>query len=549
ERMPNVLLQMLIRGSNGVGYSAYPDNLVERFVEESWNKGVDVFRVFDSLNWMENMEPCINFVRTKTKGIAEGTLCYTGDILDGKKSKYNLEYYLTLAKQLENAGSHFLCIKDMAGLLKPYAATELIKGLKSTVDIPIHLHTHDTSSLQPATYLKAIEAGVDIVDVALGGLSGLTSQPNFNSIVEMTKGHKRHREFDTDSLNQHSNYWESIREYYYPFESGLKASTAEVFNHEIPGGQYSNLRPQSIALGLSDKFDRVKEAYAEVNQMFGDVVKVTPSSKVVGDMAIFMTANNLTAEDVFERGETLSFPESVIEFFRGDLGQPTGGFPKKLQKIIIRDEKPYTTRPNSKLEPIDFDVEFEDFVKEFQPKFDRELKITDFLSFKLYPKVYREAYDQHLLYGDISCIPTKNFFFGMEPNEETIIEIAKGKKIIVKLLSVGPADEEGIRTVFFKINGQTRNIEILDKSLNITKEEHAKADVENDQHVASPLQGLLTKILVKKGEKVKKNDPLFVIEAMKMESTIAAFKDGVIKSLVLKEGTMVNTDDLVVTME
>ncbi|NQY08065.1 MAG: pyruvate carboxylase [Flavobacteriales bacterium] len=549
ERMPNVLLQMLIRGSNGVGYSAYPDNLVERFVEESWNSGVDVFRVFDSLNWMENMEPCIKFVREKTQGIAEGTLCYTGNILDGKKTKYDIKYYQTLAKQLEDAGSHILCIKDMAGLLKPLAATELIHALKDTVNIPIHLHTHDTSSLQTTTYLKAIDAGVDIIDVALGGLSGLTSQPNFNAVVEMMEGHERHREFDLPSLNQHSNYWESIREYYYPFESGLKASTAEVFNHEIPGGQYSNLRPQSIALGLSDKFDRVKEAYAEVNEMFGDVVKVTPSSKVVGDMAIYMTANNLTKEDIFERGDTLSFPESVIEFFRGDLGQPVGGFPKELQKIILRDIKPYTTRPNANLTPVDFDGEFETFLKEFQPKFDRELLITDFLSYKLYPKVYKDAWEKHQLYGDISRIPTKNFFYGMEPNEEVIIEIAEGKKIIVKLLSIGPADEDGIRTCFFKINGQTRNIDTLDRSMSVIKVENMKADPENEQHIGSPLQGLLSKILVKKGDVLKKNDPLFVIEAMKMESTIAAPADGSIKATILKEGTMVDTDDLVVTIE
>ena len=309
--IPNILLQMLIRGSNGVGYSAYPDNLIESFVEKSWDTGVDLFRIFDSLNWMKNIEPCIKYVRKCTGGLAEGAICYTGDIMDKSRTKYSLEYYLKLARQIEDAGAHILAIKDMAGLLKPYAATELVTALKETVSIPIHLHTHDTSSIQAATYLRAIEAGVDVVDVALGGLSGLTSQPNFNAVVEMLRSGPRYNAFDMRSLNAFSNYWENVREYYYPFESGLKAGTAEVFIHEIPGGQYSNLKPQAMALGLGDKFDLIKDTYAEVNDMFGDVVKVTPSSKVVADMALYMVSNGLTKEDVMERGDQISFPESV----------------------------------------------------------------------------------------------------------------------------------------------------------------------------------------------------------------------------------------------
>ena len=497
---------------------------------------------------MKNIEPCIKYVRKRTGGIAEGAICYTGDILDPTKTKYTLKYYLKLAKQIEDAGAHMLAIKDMAGLLKPYAATELVTALKETISIPIHLHTHDTSSIQAATYLKAIEAGVDVVDVALGGMSGLTSQPNFNSIVEMLKFHPRYHEFDIRSLNSFSNYWENVREYYYPFESGLKAGTAEVFIHEIPGGQYSNLKPQAIALGLGDKFDLIKETFSVVNEMFGDVVKVTPSSKVVGDMSLYMVSNGLTKEDVMERGDQISFPESVQSYFLGDLGQPVGGFPKKLQKIILKDKKPYTNRPNAHLEPVDLDKEYEEFLGRFQPEFDRELHFTDFLSFKLYPKVYEDAWKAHLEYGDIARIPTKNFFFGMELNEETIVEIAPGKSIIVKLLSLGPPNEEGMRTVFFKINGQTRNIDVLDKSLGVEKVENPKAEADDPKQIGAPLQGLLSKVMVKKDQKVKRNEPLFVIEAMKMETTITAPSNVRIKSINLKEGVMVNAEDLVIVL-
>ena len=468
--------------------------------------------------------------------------------MDKSRSKYTLEYYLKLARQIEDAGAHILAIKDMAGLLKPYAAVELVTALKETINIPIHLHTHDTSSIQAATYLMAIEAGVDVVDVALGGLSGLTSQPNFNAIVEMLRSDPRYHNFDIRSLNAFSNYWENVREYYYPFESGLKAGTAEVFLHEIPGGQYSNLKPQAMALGLGDKFDLIKQTYAEVNDMFGDVVKVTPSSKVVGDMALYMVSNGLTKEDVLERGDQISFPESVQSYFIGDLGQPVGGFPKTLQKIILKDKVPYTNRPNAHLEPVDLDKEYAEFLLKFQPKFDRELFFTDFLSSKLYPKVYEDAWHTHLEYGDIARIPTKNFFFGMELNEETIVEIAPGKSMIVKLLSLGPPDEEGMRTVFFKVNGQTRNIDVLDKSLGLEKVENLKAESNDSKQIGAPLQGLLSKVMVKKDQKVKRNQPLFIIEAMKMETTITAPANVQIKSINLKEGVMVNAEDLVITL-
>ncbi|TXD84382.1 pyruvate carboxylase [Subsaximicrobium wynnwilliamsii] len=549
QAMPNVLFQMLLRGSNAVGYKAYPDNLIEKFVEKSWENGVDVFRIFDSLNWVKAMEPSINYVRNKTGGIAEAALSYTGDILDVKETKYTLAYYTQLAKDLENAGAHMIAIKDMAGLLKPYAATELVAALKDTVKLPIHLHTHDTSSLQSATYLKAIEAGVDVVDVALGGLSGLTSQPNFNAIVEMMKNQPRAHDFDMVKLNEFSNFWEDTRELYYPFESGLKAGTAEVFQHEIPGGQYSNLRPQAIALGIGDRFDEVKRMYAAVNTLFGNLIKVTPSSKVVGDMAIFMVTNNLTTDDVMQRGEEISFPESVISFFMGDLGQPTGGFPKKLQKIILKNRKPFTNRPNAHLEPIDFDGEFEAFKKKFQKGFTRTMEMEDFLSYTLYPKVYEKAHENYKKYGNLTLVPTENFFYGMKLREEILIDLEPGKTVIIKLLSVGIPNDTGVRTVFFKVNGENRFVEVLDTSLNIKVEQNTKTDPENTNHVGAPLQGSLYKILVKKGQAIKENDPLFVIEAMKMETTVTAFKSGKVKAVALKEGAMVKQDDLVITME
>ncbi|OON65819.1 pyruvate carboxylase [Hymenobacter sp. CRA2] len=545
EAVPNVLLQMLIRGANGVGYKAYPDNLTERFVQQAWETGVDVFRIFDSLNWMKGMESCIGFVRNKTQGLAEAAICYTGDILDPKRNqKYSLDYYLRLAKQIEDAGAHILCIKDMAGLLKPYAATELITALRETVKLPIHLHTHDTSSLQAATYLKAVEAGVDVIDVALGSLSGLTSQPNFNSVVEMLRGTERHREFDQHSLNEFSNYFETVRDYYYPFESGLKAGTSEVFQHEIPGGQYSNLRPQAAALGLLDKFELIKQTFADVNELFGDIVKVTPSSKVVGDMALFLVSNNLTTEDVLTKGEGISFPESVRELFRGDIGQPEGGWPQQLQRIILKDEQPFTDRPNEHLKPIDFEREW----PKFQEKFGPGARFTDLLSWLLYPKVFEQYWSHLQQYGDVSVVPTRVFFYGLRPGEETIIDIARGKSIIVRLQSVGQVNDDGMRTIFFTLNGQTRNLEIRDRSVEVKTVSNPKADKNNAQQIGAPLQGLLSKVLVKDGQQVKRNTPLFIIEAMKMETTITAPADALVKAVNLTEGTLVNADDLVLTL-
>ncbi|MGJ3235624.1 pyruvate carboxylase [Marivirga sp.] len=541
--MPNVLLQMLLRGSNAVGYKAYPDNLIEKFIEKSAETGIDIFRIFDSLNWLEAMKVSIKTVRERTNSIAEAAICYTGDILDPEQKKYTLDYYIDFAKQLEGEGAHIIAIKDMAGLLKPYAAKELISALKSEINLPIHLHTHDTSSVQSATYLQAIEAGVDVVDVALGSMSGLTSQPNFNSVASYMQGHEREQKLNINSLNDYSTYWEYVREYYYPFESGLKAGTAEIYDNEIPGGQYSNLRPQAEALGLGNKFETVKKNYALVNHMFGDLVKVTPSSKVVGDMALYMTSNNLTPDDIFEKGHTLSFPDSVVDLFRGELGQPVGGFPEKLSKIILKGEKPFTDKPNKHLEPIDFNKEME----AFKQKFDGHEDEADLLAYLLYPKVYEEFYNHQQKYGEVGYIPTLAFFYGMKNGEEILVEISEGKTIIIKLLYISEPNEEALRTVSFELNGQTRRVQIKDNSAKVDKVTNKKISSENE--VGAPLQGKLASIKVKPGDEVTENTALFVIEAMKMESSITAPRAGVVKEVHLKSGDMVQQDDLVVSLE
>ena len=541
EAMPNVLLQMLFRGSNGVGYKAYPDNLVERFIEKSWENGMDIFRIFDSLNWVEAMKVSIKTVRERTEAIAEACICYTGDLVK-EGTKYNLQYYLDLARQLEDQGAHILAIKDMAGLLKPKSAEILITELKKAVDLPIHLHTHDTSSIQSTTYFSAINAGVDVVDVALSSMSGLTSQPNFNSIIAALEGHERAHEFNLNSLNGYANYWEDVREQYYPFESELKAGTAEVYDHEIPGGQYSNLKPQARSLGLDDKFEEIKKNYAKVNKMFGDIVKVTPSSKVVGDMALFMTSNNITEEDIMT-DKTLSFPESVVSLFKGELGQPYGGFPEALSKIILKGEKPFTDRPNAHLDPIDFESE----MKHFQEDFDIYCDELDFLSYKLYPKVFRDYYTYNRHYGEVWRLPTAAFFYGLKDNEEIFVEIGKGKAIIIKMLYKGVPDETGHCSVYFEMNGQLRVIKVLDQHIKVDKPVHKKAD--GDNHIGAPIPGKLVEIKVKKGDKVEENDPLFVIEAMKMETTISASETGIIKEIHLPQGELVESEDLVIELE
>ncbi len=542
KAIPNTLLQMLLRGSNAVGYKAYPDNLIEKFIEKTAEAGIDVFRIFDSLNWVSAMKTSIKAVIEKTDALAEVSICYTGDVLK-KDSKYNIQYYLEMAKEIEDTGAHILAIKDMAGLLKPLAAEYLIGELKNHTSLPIHLHTHDTSSIQSATYLKAIDSGIDVVDVALSALSGLTSQPNFNSVVAMMDGHSRMKNIDLHSLNRYSNYWEEVRKYYYPFETELKAGTAEVYDHEIPGGQYSNLRPQARSLGLEDKFDLIKKNYAAVNDLLGGLVKVTPSSKVVGDMAMYMTANGLKIEDLITKGSTIAFPDSMISMMKGELGQRKEGWPKEFQTSVLKNQTAFTDKPNAHLEPIDFDNEF----KDFQLQFPERNSFLDFLSYSLYPKVFEDYYEHLKKFGNTSILPTPCFFYGLNPNDEITVSIAKGKNILIEYLNSNAPGPDGSRLVIFRINGATRSVLVKDNSIKSLISIHKKAN--GIGQIGSPLQGNLSKVVVKEGDKVQKNDPLFIIEAMKMESTITAPFEGIVTKIHLKNKTLVEQEDLIVEIE
>jgi pyruvate carboxylase len=544
QAVPNILFQMLFRGSNAVGYKAYPDNVIERFIEKSWENGIDVFRIFDSLNWIEGMKRSIQVVRERTGGIAEATICYTGDVLNPDPgNRYNLQYYLDMARRLEDEGAHMLALKDMAGLLKPYAAEMLIPALRAAVDIPIHLHTHDTSSMQSATLLKAIEADVDVIDVCLSSMSGLTSQVNMNSLIAVMQGHPREQVFDLDSLNDYANYWEAVREYYYPFESGLKAGTAEVYEHEIPGGQYSNLRPQAIALGLEHRFEQIKKNYAAVNRMFGDIVKVTPSSKVVGDMAMFMTANGLDENDVMEQGDSLAFPDSVVDLFSGKLGQTDGGFPSGIAKMVLKGKKPLTGPPGAALDPIDFEAGFSAFKREF----DDTLTELDFLSYLMYPGVFRGFYRHQKEFGEVHYLPTQTFFYGLGQGDEILVKLQRGKTIVIRYIYRSHTDENGNCRVTFELNGQARSVQVRDETV-VPKTAANRKAVERNE-IGSPLMGRLASVLVSAGDVVQKDTPVFVIEAMKMETTITAPFKSTVTRVHLPAGELVGQGDLVIELE
>ncbi|HTP67022.1 MAG TPA: pyruvate carboxylase, partial [Geobacteraceae bacterium] len=478
--IPNILFQMLLRGSNAVGYTNYPDNVVERFVMEAADSGIDVFRVFDSLNWTRGMTVAMEAVR-KSGRVCEAAICYTGDITDPRRDKYPLSYYVNLAKELEGMGAHILAIKDMAGLLKPMAAHKLVKALKEAVGIPIQLHTHDTSGNGGATLLMACQAGVDIVDAAISSFSGLTAQPNLNGLAAALEGSEWDPQVNIEGLQKLAGYWETVRDYYTPFESGLKSGTAEVYHHEIPGGQYSNYKPQVAGLGLLDRWEECKEMYHKVNYLFGDIIKVTPSSKIVGDMAMFLVKNNLEVDDVFTRGEELTFPESVVGFFKGMIGQPYQGFPEKLQKIILKGEKPITCRPGELLDPVDFEAErakVEAIVR--HPMDDKRL-----MSYLLYPHIYPE-FDRHQdKYSDTSVIPTPIFFYGLEPGQETSVEIEKGKTLIIKLNAVGRVHPDGTRHIYFELNGFARSVIVRDNAAATTEVVRDKADRANPGHVGA----------------------------------------------------------------
>ena len=545
KKIPNILFQMLFRGSNGVGYSAYPNNVIDAFIVKAAEEGIDIFRIFDSLNWVKSMENSIKTVLKETDKIVEAAICYTGDILDKSRTKYTLNYYLDLAKQLEDLGTHILAIKDMAGLLTPYAAEVLIPKLRETVKIPIHLHSHDTSGIQAATYLKAIESGVHVVDVALASMSGMTSQPNFNSIVNFVRHQKRDNPINLEKLNKYSDYFELVRDRYYPFESDLKAGTAEVYTNEIPGGQYSNLRSQARSMNMEDKFTNIKQNYALANKLFGDIVKVTPSSKVVGDFALFLTTNNLNERSLFDKEQELSFPESVKSFFKGDLGQPYGGFPAELQKIVLKGVKPNTGLPNDHLHQINLEEEF----KHFKARFEGTESYLDFLSYLLYPKVFEDYYKHNQKYGEVFKIPTENFFFGLSPDEQITVELSHGKEITISYQHTGNADENGMRSVSFFLNGVGRSVLVKDKKIKVTASQNLKTDSTNFRHIGSPLQGKLIDIFVEEGQMIALNQPLFTIEAMKMETTVVCARPGRVSQIYLKKGVLVQVDDLVMTIE
>jgi pyruvate carboxylase len=543
EKMPNVLFQMLFRGANAVGYKNYPDNVIRDFIEKSAYSGIDVFRIFDSLNWVKGMETAIDAVRGTGK-IAEAAICYTGDILDPTRVKYNLNYYKTLARELESQGAHILAIKDMAGLLKPEAAYQLVSELKDSIDIPIHLHTHDTSGNGVFTYARAIEAGVDIVDVAVSSMAGLTSQPSANSLYYALVGNKRRPDVRIDALEQLSHYWEDVREYYRDFESGMKAPHTEVYQHEMPGGQYSNLQQQAKAVGLGERWDEVKTMYARVNQMFGDIVKVTPSSKVVGDMALFMVQNELTEEEVLQRGNSLDFPDSVVELFQGYLGQPHGGFPEELQKVILKDRKPLEVRPGELLEPVDFKSLRDELFNELG----RPVTSFEVIAYALYPKVFMEYSKTVELYGNLSVLDTPTFLYGLRLGEEIEIEIETGKTLMVKLVSVGHPQPDGTRVVYFELNGQPREVVIKDENIKSTVQTRIKADQKNPHHIAASMPGTVLKVLVEKGEKVERGDHLMITEAMKMETTVQATFSGVVKDLYVANGDAIQTGDLLIEL-
>jgi pyruvate carboxylase len=542
KAVPNVLFQMLLRGSNAVGYTNYPDNVVERFVAEASRSGVDVFRVFDSLNWTKGMTVACEAVRKQEKAVLEATVCYTGDITDPRRDKYPLDYYVKLAKELERMGAHFLAVKDMAGLLKPFAAAKLVRALKEAVGIPVHLHTHDTSGVASATILEATKAGVDVVDAALSSLSGLTAQPNLNSLAAILAGSEWDPKLDQDGLQLLANYWETVREYYAPFESGLKSGTAEVYRHEIPGGQYSNYKPQVAGLGLLDRWEECKDMYRKVNLLFGDIVKVTPSSKVVGDMAMFLVKSGLEPEDLFtEKGRDLAFPESVVGLARGMLGQLHGGFPEKLRKVILKDQEPITCRPGELLEPADLEAERQKAAQRIGGYVDDK----SLVSWLLYPNVFPDLVRHKDEFSDTSVIPTPVFLYGLEPGQETSIEIEPGKTLIVRLVTVGKLEKDGTRGLYFELNGEGRTITVRDQAAAQAGVQRVKADKGNPSHVAAPMPGKVLKVNVKAGDAVKAGSVLMVTEAMKMETNVKAKADCTIAEVKYKEGDKVEKEDLI----
>lgn len=558
EAVPNVLFQMLLRASNAVGYTNYPDNVVRYFVEQAargidGRGGIDLFRVFDSLNWVENMRVAIDAVR-EAGALCEGAICYTADLHDDSR-KYSLKYYVKLAQQLQKAGVHILGIKDMAGVCRPRAAATLVKALKEETGLPIHFHTHDTSGIAAASVLSAVYAGADAVDGALDAMSGLTSQPNLGAIVAALEGSERDPcgpgGVDRAALQSLSDYWEGVRRYYAPFEADMRAGTADVYRHEMPGGQYTNLREQARAMGLDHRWSEVARTYADVNRMFGDIVKVTPTSKVVGDMALFMVANDLAPEDVMDPAREVAFPESVVSLFKGELGFPPDGFPAALSRKVLKcgsaaailPEPPAPYRPGDTLAPVDLEAAR----KEAEKAVDHQVSDTDLASWLMYPKVYREYAEHHRHYGDVSILPTPTFFYGMADREEIAIDLDPGKTLVVSLQGTAPAEEEGLVKVFFELNGQARTLRV-EKAGAARAAKRAQAEPGNPNHIPAPMPGMIVTVAVKVGQAVKAGDPLVSIEAMKMESQIRAERDGSIRAIQVKSGDVVAAHDLLLEL-
>lgn len=540
EKIPNIPFQMLLRGANAVGYSNYPDNLIREFIREAATSGIDVFRIFDSLNWIPNMEGSMEEV-LKLGKICEAAICYTGDVLDDSRDKYTLQYYVDMAKELERRGAHIIAIKDMSGLLKPYAAKKLVTALKNEIDLPIHLHTHDISGNQVAALLMAAEAGVDIVDTAISSMSSLTSQPSMDALVTALQRTERDTGLEPDELQKLTNYWADVRLRYNNFDGGLKSPVTDIYKYEIPGGQYTNLQPQVVSLGLGQRFEDVKEMYATVNEMVGDIVKVTPSSKMVGDMAIFMVQNDLTPENIIEKGEALTFPDSVVSYFKGMMGQPTFGFPEDLQRVVLKGEEPLTGRPGETLPDIDFDEVREKMAPFMQGEL---INRRAMLSYCLYPKVYEEYRAHRKEYGYIMRMGSHVFFNGMALGETNKINIEDGKTLVIKYLGLGDLNDDGTRNVNFELNGMRREVAVPDKTAEAKIKQVVMADPEDKSHIGASIPGAVTKVEAKPGDKVKENQVIFVVEAMKMETSVVSRMDGTVDEVFVKPGQTVAAGEL-----
>ena len=547
NRMPNTLIQMLLRASNAVGYSNYPDNVVQEFIKISASHGIDVFRIFDSLNWVENMKMPIDEA-LKTGKIVEGTICYTGDITSPKETKYTLDYYVNMALELESLGCHSIAIKDMAALLKPRAAKELVTALKKELHVPLHLHTHDSTGNGVSTVLMAAEAGVDIVDLAIESMSSMTSQPSMNAVVEALRGSKRDTGLDFEELDELSRYYGRIRKVYEQFESDMKAPNAEIYKYEIPGGQYSNLLAQVTSMGSADEFESIKTLYKDANDLLGNIVKVTPTSKAVGDLAIFMFKNGLTKENILTAGAGLSYPDSVVSYFQGMMGQPYGGFPKELQKIVLKDIEPLTDRPGKSLPPVDFESIKKHLVEKYNyGDKSEEVMNQKAISYALYPKVYEDYCEHFQMYNDVTRLESHVYFYGLRKGEETYLNIGEGKQLLIKYLEEGEPDENGVRTLTFQVNGMLRTVKIQDKNLEIKADRKLKADKTNPQHLGSSIPGTVGKVLVKEGDAVTENMPLLTVEAMKMETTVVSKITGTVDKIYVQQGDTVSQDDLLMS--